>query len=212
MKQCDVNNTSIICRIQNWESKHPYVFSCIVSSIIVMYALFRSPSLEISDEDAIPTDNIQFVNIDTIQAPKRVVKKEISTEESDVSEDTTNVERAVGTSDDENAVDIAFFPNIAPPKPVSRLKKLYPKTAKEMDIEATVNVELLISANGKVKNVKILGIRLSKALPTEMSTKLTKAFSRDAFKILYGAQFSPPIVNGKQVPIKMEMPLKFRLT
>jgi len=25
------------------------------------------------------------------------------------------------------------------------------------------------------------------------------------------AQFSPPVVNGRRVPIKMEMPLKFRL-
>jgi len=62
-----------------------------------------------------------------------------------------------------------------------------------------------------VRNVSVLGIRLSKALPPEIHAKVAKEFARDAKIILMSAQFSPPVVNGKRVPIKMEMPIKFRL-
>jgi hypothetical protein len=197
--------------IYSWEENHPYQFSGICALLFFCFLLFHSPGMETIDNDTMSTDNIQFIDIDTIQAAKRVVKKEISTDEADTSADTNNVERAVGTSDESSAVDLSFFPNIVPPRPVGRLKKLYPKIAKERDIEALVQVELLIAVNGKVKNVTIIGIRLSKALPKDIHTKIAKAFAQDALKIFMGAQFSPPIVNGKRVPIKMETPLKFRL-
>lgn len=199
--------------LNEWDLKHPYLFSFTFSLIVVLYALIRTPSLDVIDENLTPTDLIQFVKIEEMQAPKRIVKKEITVEDStDVSEDTSNVERAVGTSDDADAVDISFFPNIAPPKPIGRLKKLYPDSGKEMNIEAVVNVELLIASNGRVRNVKILGVVLTKALPSAIHSKIAGDFARDALKILRGARFSPPVVNGKRVPIKMEMPLKFRLT
>jgi hypothetical protein len=205
------NTKSIILALAKWENNHPYAFSFFLSFAAVLYLLFRVPSLEVLDNDAVPTDRIQFVDIDQIQAPKRVVKKEYTTEDADVSEDTTNVERAVGTSDDANAVDLSFYPNIAPPRPIGRLRKIYPKEAKKENLEATVHVELLIAINGKVKNVKIFGVRLNKALPTDLENKYSKLFSRDAFRILLGAKFSPPILNGKRVAIKMSFPLKFRL-
>ncbi len=199
--------------MNDWELRHPYLFSFIFSVTVILYALLRTPSLDIIDEDVTPTDLIQFIKIDEMQAPKRIVKKDITAEDSNnVSEDTSNVERAVGTSEDSDAVDITFFPNIAPPKPVGKLKKLYPASGKERNIEAVVNVELLITANGRVRNVKILGVVLTKALPSAIHSKIASDFARDALKILRGAQFSPPVVNGKRVPIKMEMPLKFRLT
>ncbi|MDY6933370.1 MAG: energy transducer TonB [Spirochaetota bacterium] len=207
------DNTGFLSRVKRLEEGHPYSFSFILALLFVSYLLFYTPSLEISEEDYTPTEHIQFIDITQIEAraPKRIVKKQFSIKEGDVSESAANIERAVGTSDDPNAVDIAFFPNIAPPKPIGKLKKLYPKIAKEMNIEAIINVELLIATNGKVRNVDILGIRLTKALPTKMHIKISSVFARDARKILLGAQFTPPIVNGKRVPIKMELPLRFRL-
>ncbi len=206
-------NTGIFNMIREWEQDHPYSFSFIVASIFISYLMFYTPSFELTEEDVIPNEQLQFIDIRQVEAraPKRVVKKQISIQEGDVSETSANVDRALGTSDDANAVDIAFYPSIAPPRPISKLKKRYPKIAKKMGIEAIINVELLIAANGKVRNVEILGIRLTKALPTELHMKISTLFAQDALKILIGAQFSPPIVNGKRVPIKMEMPLKFRL-
>jgi len=194
-----------------WEREHPYAVSFFLSLIIISYMLFYTPSLEFSKEDFSPVENIQFLDIETIQSPKRVVKKEVTTDEVDVSEETTNVERAVGTSDEESAVDVSFVTNFIPPKPVGRLKKIYPKSGKEHNVEAIINVELLIAANGKVKNVNILGIKLTKALHPELYRQIARDFTRDARKILLGAQFTPPIVEGRQVPIRMEMPLRFRL-
>jgi hypothetical protein len=44
-----------------------------------------------------------------------------------------------------------------------------------------------------------------------MQKLLKNDFASDTKKILLGAQFSPPIVNGKRSPIKMRLPLKFKL-
>lgn len=205
------HNASVIDFLADLEKRHPYSFAFVISLGIVMYMLFYSPSLEVTEDDLTPSEQITFIDMDTIQAPRRVVKKDVSATDGDVSEDTTNVERATGTSDSANAVDIAFHPNVAPPKPIGRLKKIYPKAAKEKNIEARVHVELLISSSGKVKNVSVLAVRLTKELPPEIYSQISRLFARDARKILLGARFTPPIVNGRQVPIKMEMPLKFKL-
>ncbi len=121
------------------------------------------------------------------------------------------MERAYGASDDPNAVDLAFQPNVVPPRPIGKLKKYYPQAAREKGVEAVINVELLIASNGRVKAVRVLGIRLSKALPPETHSEMAKAFARDAIKILQVVRFSPPVVQGKNVPVKFEMPLRFRL-
>ncbi len=208
--QCGMGIYSIA---KEWKRDHPYRFSFIIALIFVSYLLFYTPSFEFSEEDIVLDEQLQFVDIRQVEAraPKRVVKKQVATQEDDVSETSSNVDRAMGASDDANAVDMAFYPSIAPPKPIGKLKKRYPKIAKKMGIEAVINVELLIASNGKVRNVDILGVRLTKALPTELHMKISALFAKDALKILLGARFSPPIVNGKRTPIKMEMPLKFRL-
>ncbi len=203
-------DSSIIKSLAKWENDHPYITAFVLSCLIVSYAMFSTPSVSIVDKEVAQTENISIVNIDQIQAPKRIVKKQYSTEKGEVS-DTSNVDRARGVSDNPNAVDISFFPNIAPPKPAGRLKDLYPDSAKKENVEATVLVELLIAASGIVTNVKVLAIKLTKALPPTIQIRLFSDFGRDARRILKGAQFTPPIVNGKRVPIKMEMPLRFRL-
>jgi outer membrane biosynthesis protein TonB len=175
------------------------------------YLLFSSESLDIDREDLSSMENIQFVDMETVQLPRRIVKKDVSLEKTASDDQSADVERAMGVNDDPNAVDLAFFPNIAPPRPIGRLVKRYPKIASELNVEAVINVEILISSTGKVRNVSVLGIRLSKALPPEIHAKVAKEFARDAKIILMNAQFSPPVVNGRRVPIKMEMPLKFRL-
>ncbi len=203
-------NISIKAGLHDIEERHPYVFSFMLSLAILSYLFFRVPSLELIHDSTNANENIQFVNIDEIQAQKRVVKKDIS-EETDNSKTNENVSRATGTSEDADAVDLAFYANVAPPRLVSKLKKDHPKLAKEMNIEASVTVALLISATGKVKHVNIIGIRLSKDLPREIYEKMTRAFYQYAMNSLYSARYSPTIIDGQKRPVKIDTVVHFRL-
>ena len=194
--------------ISDIEERHPYWFPLLITLIITFAVLFYTSPIYMADMQ-FPTDVLEYVNLESVNTPARVVKKDISSTGGDSSEVTA--ERAVGTSDIEGPVDISFYPNIAVPKPVGKLKKIYPKSAREQNIDATVNVEILINPDGRVQRVNILGIRISKSLPSELSKKITGDFASAALQILLGAQFSPPVVNGKRVPIKMELPLNFRM-
>lgn len=189
------------------DEKHPYLLPLVISLIISGAVLFYTSPIYISDMQ-FQSDTLEFVNLESVSAPSRIVKKEISSESGQTAE---AADRAVGTSDTESAVDISFYPNIAVPKPVGRLKKIYPKSAKEQNVEATVNVEILISPDGRVQKVNVIAVRISKPLPGELNRKLSEDFAAAARQILLGAQFSPAVVNGKRVPIKMELPLNFKI-
>lgn len=208
-----IHRQTVMGRVLEWQKRHPYLSSAILSTIIMAFILFYAPPIEITEEDLSPADNIIFVDFDQLQVntARRVVRREVSTTAGDADPSSSDVERAQGASDDPNAVDLAFQPNVVPPRPIGRLKKTYPQVAREKGIEATINVELLIASNGKVKAVRVLGIRLSKALPADVHTEIAKAFARDAIKILQEARFTPPVVQGRNVPVKFEMPLRFRL-
>lgn len=186
----------------------PYTASFLISIVLFTYMIFYTKRFEVQAPAEQP-EKLQFVNLDEVVLPKKRVKKQVSTEEG--AEPSEDVDRAQGSNESEVAVDLSFFPNIAPPKPVGRLKKIYPDAARAENIEATVMVELIIAPNGKVSSVKIVGTRISKDLPPEQYSAMTLAFAQAATQILMGAQFTPPVVNGKKVPVKMELPLKFNL-
>ena len=66
----------------------------------------------------------------------------------------------------------------------------------------------------KFKSLKKLFNLSSKKYATpklEIEKLLTNDFGKDALNILTGAQFTPALINGKRSPIKMELPLKFKL-
>jgi hypothetical protein len=211
MRNEEYREQGFMYNLVDWQQKHPYLFAFIVSAVVLTYTLFRTPSLKILNEDMRPIENIQFINIDEIKAQKRVVKKEFSAEQSDVVEDSKNVERATGTSDDADAVDLAFHPNIAQPRLIGGFKKNHPKIAKELDVEASVNVALLIAANGKVKDVKILRIALSKDLPQEVHKKIKDSFYTLVLKDMKNARYIPTIIDGKSVPVKVDDIVYYRL-
>ncbi len=192
-----------------WQSRHPYIFSFLIAATAMFLILFYSSSVEMVD-DYTPPEKLKFVDIDQFQLPQRVVKKTISTEKGEISE-KKQVDRSKGTADSEKPVDLSFYPNIAPPKLIGRLRKDHPQSAKQRNIEATVFVSLLIDRQGYVRQVHIIGTRLSKDLPPDLHSKISRDFARLAIRILRGARFTPSIVEGKKVPIKMELPLQFRL-
>lgn len=190
------------------DGNHPYFLPFVISILTSAIILFYTAPIYVADME-FPSDVLEYVNLESVNAPSRIVKKDISAVAGESGESSSD--RAVGTSDQEGPVDISFYPNIAVPKPVGKLRKIYPKSAREQNIDATVNVEILIAPDGTVQKVNVLAVRISKALPADLNRKISGDFISAAIQILLGAQFSPPIVNGRRVPIKMELPLNFRM-
>lgn len=193
------------------QDRHPYRFSFAVSCIIVALVLFMQPA-DRFDENMFSMDNTRILNIDSFSPPKRKAKQEVTTDVgAETDQDVVPVERAEGSVEDGEAVDIAFYTDVVPPKPIVPLKRLYPLIARQKNVEAMVNVEMLVGEDGIIKKVSILGVRLSKELPADLREQIAKAFIVDTIKILQGARFTPPVVEGKRTSIKMELPLQFKL-
>lgn len=202
-------------RIVNFEERHPYAYASIPSMAIILFTLFFTFSAGPDNQDTIDTEELQILDMDTVSAfavRKRFTKKDYSTDSGEATSDepTEPVERATGESD-EGAVDISFYPNVVPPRLVGTIQQRYPKIARELQVEAVVMVELLIGASGKVLTIGIVGIRLMKDLPPDLKERVASQFYRDARIMLQGARYSPPMVDGKNVPVKMEERLIFRL-
>ncbi|PKL37535.1 MAG: hypothetical protein CVV44_14395 [Spirochaetae bacterium HGW-Spirochaetae-1] len=205
------DDTAFVDSFIQWERRHPYAFSFLLSLVFVSYALFYTPSLDFRENDMSPVDTLTFVDLDMAYAPVRKVSREITTENDASADDTSNVDRAVGVADEETAVDIAFYPSIAPPRPVGRLKDYFPSSARELNIEAVANLQILISTGGKVMSVNILGIKLTKELPPEQYARIVKDFAAAARRNLVGQQFTPAVYQGKQIPVKADFTYKFVL-
>lgn len=186
-------------------SKTPFVVSC----SLFLIATFI-PANELTINAAYEEPTLTILDIDAIKAPRRVFKKTLDVTDSPV-EAVEEVEKSAGTGDNENAVDLAFYPGVVPPKPVGRLKKLYPAEAREQNTEAIVYLELEVASSGRVTGVKVLGTRLLKELPPELDVRLKMEFAATAKKILLGSRFTRPEIEGKYVPVKMELPLRFSL-
>lgn len=202
-------NVSIMKTLLRFDEEHPYILSFLLALAIMIFILFWSGPGIVFDSNTPARDELEFVDIKTLAAPKREVKQEISTEKGEVTEAQT-VNRAKGSASDQ-PVDLAFYPNVTPPRVVGRLRRDYPKIAEEDNIQAKLFLRLLIDTDGKVKRVDVLRVRLSKKLPDDVSKKMKAAFIRDAKKILFAARFTPTIINGKKSAIVYEFPLDFEL-
>ena len=204
------HDKSIIGILARFEREHPYMAAFIGAVVFTVVILFYAPSEEIIDQDMSFSDTISIINIDEIKTPKRKVKKQVS-DKGDPS-DPTDVDRASGMSDAKNAVDITMNPSIVPPKPPpGSLRILYPKYAREKSIEAMVYTQLLVAANGKIKKVKINYVKILKELSADVKPIMIRAFTKAAYKTLIGAQFSPPVIKGKNVPVVTLFNLRFQL-
>ncbi|MDH5718245.1 MAG: energy transducer TonB [Spirochaetia bacterium] len=199
----------IINSIQ-FSDKHPFVISFVISFVIMAFSLFYTAS-EGTTEMKEKVETFQLMDIDKIVLPKHVTKKEIDINSDDISPEP-EVDRAEGLSESDEAIDLSFYPNIVPPRPIGRLKKIYPQEARQREVEAVVFVSIVIGKEGNVLGVNILRTRLSKPLPDDIATSLKNKFANAAVTIMKQARFSPPIIDGKKVSIVMEMPLKFELS
>jgi len=176
-----------------------------------MYLLFHVPPVKTAEQEAIFNEELIIVNIDKIKFQKLSARKDYDLTETTASTNIKNVERAEGISVEQGAVDLSFMPNVVPPHLISRLKDIYPKIAEQMDIEASVFTEILINEKGVLININIIGIRLSKSLPGKLQSQVEATFIRDTKKMLLNSRWTPTIINGKKIPIKMVYEFQFKL-
>lgn len=189
-------------------STHRLSASFLFSLSIFAFALFYAPQKPAATMNE-ASDVFQMVNVDEIVLPKRSANRAL---DSDAESETSEVvERAEGLSESEEAVDLAFFPNVVPPRPIGRLKKIYPEEGRSREVEATVIVRLVIDEQGRVLEAHSVHILLSKALPAVAADELKLRFGEAAVEIMAQARFTPPIIDGQKRAIVMEMPLRFEL-
>ena len=202
-------HTTFFNLLLRWQQQHPYRFSFVIALILLVWILLYTASVDVADDNYAAVQDIQFVDLDRIQSVRRVARKEIDLSDN-ADESNADVDRAVGTDDNADPVDIQFVKSYVTPR-VTRIKKFYPAYARKNNIEADVFVQITIMSNGRVKNVNILRVRIKKELPKELKEKLRREFIRSAQKSLLSAQFSQPIVEGKIRPMIMVQPYNFRL-
>ena len=178
--------------------RHNYFTSFLLASALTAIAVFYR-SHETYFQDQIP-ELFEFIEIQLSDTPS-------SSKASGEIIDPSQVEASI----EANAVDISFLEGVKGPRIIGGLKKDYPKIAEREEVEAVVLLEVIISASGKVVKVNPLGVKLNKALPKALQNTMRSAFSRSAIKMLKIARFTPPEINGKNVPIKLEIPLDFVL-
>jgi len=136
-----------------------------------------------------------------VQAPTEEVVEDTSDSSNDSESD----------SEIDSAEDLAFNPDAIAPRPIGGLRKIYPEAARQREIEAVAYVSVVISRDGKVLKVTVLGVRLSKQESAEIDKQLKGEFANAAKEILSSARFTPAIIKGNRTPIAMEMPLNFTL-
>ncbi len=119
--------------------------------------------------------------------------------------------KAIQKDDIKRRVVVVNNPGFVLPRPAVKLANKYPGLAKELEAEAVVIVSLVVLPNGKVDSVSVDSVKLNKSFPPDVRDKLHKAFAKESTSILLGAQFTPPVIMGKNIPVRMNFPLRFKL-
>lgn len=109
------------------------------------------------------------------------------------------------------AEDLSFHSDAVAPRPVTRLKKIYPEKARLQEVEAVAYLSIVISSNGRILAVNVSGIKLKKNISPDIDAQLKKEFAIAAREILKDVKFSPAKIKGKAVPVIMDLPLNFTL-
>lgn len=94
---------------------------------------------------------------------------------------------------------VKFIPYDTPPKPLRRIKPLYPEIAQEAGIEGVVVVQAFIDKKGRVKETTIL-----KGIP---NTGLDEA----AMEAIRKTRFSPAKQRERKVGVWISIPVNFKL-
>lgn len=147
------------------------------------------------------------------QAPDKVdpVKKSPEGAEKSPEQADSNAESSQDISDMENATDLSFHPNATSPHMMGSMKQYYPELARQLNVEAAVYVSIVINRTGKVIRVKVSGVTLSQKLPADREADLKKQFAAAITRSLKEVRFSPPFIDGKNIPIEMDQVVRYTL-
>jgi len=115
------------------------------------------------------------------------------------------------SSEIDRAEDLGFHSDARVPRPLTRLKKIYPEKARQLEVEAVVFLSLVIGSDGGVLKIEIHGVQLKKKVNAETDQLLVRLFAQSAREILAEAKFTPAVINGKKTPVVMDLPLHFNL-
>ena len=183
--------------VDSFYQRHDYFSAFLIACLITSVAIFyRSSTLYFQDE--IPEDLFEFIDVNVSEPSQNPASQEIDPNQ-------------VVPSIEAKAVDLAFLTGVDTPRLVGGLQKIYPQMARRESLEAVVLVEVLINVDGSVVNVKVIGVRLSKILPPTAKKQMQDAFSSASVQMLMKARFTEPYVNGKNIPVKLEIPMDFEL-
>ncbi len=99
---------------------------------------------------------------------------------------------------DSSVEPVPIYRLTALPRFVHKEEPIYPDQLRRLGKEATVKLELLIDADGSVRNIRVL---------KSAGTK----FDQAAIDAIRASRFAPGNVNGRAVPVLMRVPVRFRL-
>lgn len=176
---------------------HNYFASFLLALLItVVFIFYRSSEVYLQDNISELFEFVEIELFDTSQSAS-------SSEEIDPNQVIASIEAT--------AVDMSFVKGVNGPKIIGGLKRDYPKIAEKNQIEAVVLLEIIINVDGRVVKTNVIGVQIKKSLPAELKRQVKQAFARSADKMMKKARFTTPKINGREVPIKLEIPLDFFL-
>lgn len=84
------------------------------------------------------------------------------------------------------------------PSPLKKIEASYPASERRAGIQAYVLAEIIIDAQGKIQDVRIL-------------TSAGKAFDATVIEALKNSAFTPGYIGDKAVPVRISIPFRFNL-
>jgi len=83
------------------------------------------------------------------------------------------------------------------PELVKQVMPVYPEVARKAGLEGVVYVQFVVGANGRVKNAVVL--------------RGPEIFREAALNAIVQFTFKPAVQNDRNIPVRMSMPIRFRL-
>ena len=160
-----------------------------------------APSVSVAQQAAKPTVGIPVPVPDAEVNPEQTfaTQQELSEIASPVGEGTgIKVRDEEIQITDDNAPPPAFVPFEKEPVLIRKVDPVYPKLAREAELEGTVHVNVWVDKQGKVRDVKIL-------------KSTSEIFNQPVIDAVKQWQFSPAMMKNGPVAVWVAVPFRFSL-
>jgi TonB family protein len=160
-----------------------------------------APSVSVAQQAAKPTVGIPVPVPDAEVNPEQTfaTQEELSQVASPIGEGTgIKVSNEDIQISDDNAPPPAFVPFEKEPVLIKKVDPVYPKLAREAELEGTVHVNIWVDKQGKVRDVKIL-------------KATSEIFIQPVIDAVKQWQFSPAMMKNGPVSVWVAVPFRFSL-